>query len=172
MRISELAVTKRPLYVNRPVLLGKEIQLWAKEQGFETTLPPEDFHITIAYSKTPVNHALAVTDDSEIEVEDDIEEERTVEQFNGGAVVLTIPSDELTDRWQYYIDEVGVVPTFPEYRAHITITYKLPDGFDLENVVPYRGCILLGPEIMEEPSDSWKDDTIEVDLADIEPDDD
>lgn len=52
----------RPLYVRRPVLNGSDIVAWAAEQGFTTTLPIDDLHVTIAYSKAPVNW-LAIGDD-------------------------------------------------------------------------------------------------------------
>ena len=45
----------RTLYVSRRVLNAGAIIDWAKDQGFETTLPAEDLHVTIAYSRTPVD---------------------------------------------------------------------------------------------------------------------
>ena len=46
---------ERPLYVSRPVENADEIIQWAKSVGFETTLPAEDMHVTICYSKEPVD---------------------------------------------------------------------------------------------------------------------
>ena len=43
------------LYVSRPVLNADEIIAWAKSVGFKTTLPAEDMHVTVCYSKEPVN---------------------------------------------------------------------------------------------------------------------
>ena len=43
------------LYVSRPVLNAPQIIAWAKAQGFATTLPPEDMHVTVAFSKEPVD---------------------------------------------------------------------------------------------------------------------
>lgn len=52
----------RPLYVRRPVLNASDIIVWAAGEGFTSTLPADDLHVTIAYSKAPVNW-LAVGDD-------------------------------------------------------------------------------------------------------------
>src|SRR5690606_28146793 len=47
--------TPRPLYVHRKVKNAAEIIAWAKSQGFATTLPAEDMHVTIAFSRAPVD---------------------------------------------------------------------------------------------------------------------
>lgn len=56
----KLGVEKRfaealPLYVCRPVVNADQIIAWAKAQGFETALPAEDMHVTICFSKQPVD---------------------------------------------------------------------------------------------------------------------
>jgi hypothetical protein len=43
----------------------------------------------------------------------------------------------------------------PEYQPHITITYK-PGDVDIEKGEPYRGKIVLGPEIFEEVKKDWQ----------------
>ncbi len=45
----------RPLYVSRHVENADEIIAWAKSVGFETTLPAEDMHVTVCYSKDLVD---------------------------------------------------------------------------------------------------------------------
>ena len=44
-----------PLYVSRHVENAEEIIAWAKSVGFATTLLAEDMHVTICYSKEPVD---------------------------------------------------------------------------------------------------------------------
>lgn len=48
-----------PLYVYRPVVNADVIIAWAKAQGFTTTLPASDMHVTICYSKEPVDWQAA-----------------------------------------------------------------------------------------------------------------
>ncbi|CAN0594097.1 unnamed protein product, partial [Laminaria digitata] len=45
----------RTLYVRRDVLNADEIISWAKEQGFKTTLPADDMHVTVAFSRDRVD---------------------------------------------------------------------------------------------------------------------
>src|SRR5690606_6627144 len=45
----------RPLYVQRKLLNGAELVSWAKKNGFTSTLPPEDMHVTVLYSRTAVD---------------------------------------------------------------------------------------------------------------------
>ncbi|TAA11292.1 DUF1073 domain-containing protein [Pseudoxanthomonas winnipegensis] len=149
--------TPRPLYVRRDVLNGAEILAWAKEQGFETTLPADDLHVTIAYSRDPVDWMKAGSDwasgeDGRTTIKPG--GARLVEKFGGGAVVLLFNSSELSWRHET-IKEAGASWDWPEYQPHITITYQ-PGSLDLEKVEPYRGAIELGPEIFEPLDESWQ----------------
>lgn len=53
----QFSTAHRPLYVSRPSVSAEEIITWAKQQGFATTLPAEDMHVTVCYSKRPVDWA-------------------------------------------------------------------------------------------------------------------
>ena len=53
--VSFAADDPRPLYVYRPLLNASELIDWARSQGFTSTLPAEDLHVTQAYSRRPVN---------------------------------------------------------------------------------------------------------------------
>lgn len=143
----------RPLYVSRPVLNAPEILRWAKGQGFETTLPAEDLHVTIAFSRTPLDWFAVPDDWGDFGVP--VGGPRAVEPLGDkGAVVLLFRSDVLNYRWQQF-REAGASWDWAEYQPHVTLTYKLPEGMDLRKVEPYRGEIQFGPERFEELSDDW-----------------
>ncbi len=149
----------RTLYVSRKVLNASAIIDWAKAQGFETTLPAEDLHVTVAYSKTPVDWmavAQAWTNKPNGNLSSSAGGPRMVEKFGEGAIVLLFNNTELTWRHQDILDAGGSWD-FPEYQPHITFTYQ-PGSVDLDQVEPYRGVIELGPEIFEEITPSWSDD--------------
>lgn len=149
----------RTLYVSRKVLNAGAIIDWAKDQGFETTLPAEDLHVTVAYSKTPVDWmavAQAWTNKPNGNLTSSAGGPRMVEKFGEGAIVLLFNNTELTWRNQDILDSGGSWD-FPEYQPHITFTYQ-PGSVDLDQVEPYRGVIELGPEIFEEITPSWSDD--------------
>lgn len=149
----------RSLYVRRDLLNGAEFLAWAKAQGFETTMDAADLHVTIAYSKRPVDWMKAGDDwtpgdDGKLIVKPG--GARIVERLgNKGAVVLLFGSNDLVYRHERILREANASHDFPEYQPHVTITYQAPDGLDLATVEPYRGKLEFGPEIFEEIDDDW-----------------
>jgi phage-related protein (TIGR01555 family) len=154
----------RTLYVSRKVLNAADIIAWAKGQGFATTLPASDLHVTIAFSRAPVDWMKAGENwsgDGKGNLEIQAGGPRLVEKFGGGAVVLEFASTMLA--WRHMnLRDIGASWDWPEYQPHITITYE-PGEVDVEKVEPYRGRILLGPEIFEEVKEDWKAGVTEAD---------
>lgn len=134
-----------PLYASRPVVNAKDILVWARKQGFKTTLPAEDLHVTVAYSQEPMVGAdMARTPKSVVAAGG----EREVKPLGGeGAVVLAFSSPQMSERWQDYKD-AGASWDYEGYQPHITLTYD-GAGVDLASVRPYKGAIILGPEKQE-----------------------
>ena len=147
----------RSLYVSRKVTNGAEIIEWAKSQGFETTVPASDLHVTIAYSRSPVDWMKVGepwSGNSKGELSLAPGGARLIDKFGEGAVVLLFNSSELS--WRHVsIVEAGASWDWPEYQPHITFTYE-PGSVDLSKVEPYRGPIELGPEIFEEVVENWQ----------------
>ena len=143
----------RTLYIRRDVLNAADIIEWAKGQGFDTTLAASDLHVTIIHTRTPMDW-IKVGSAGEWSSEDDGKMTiapggpRLMEQF-GEATVLQFASSRLTWRHEDIV-RMGADVDFPEYQPHVTITYARPVGMDLTKVEPYRGRILLGPEVFEE----------------------
>lgn len=141
----------RSLYVSRKVTNAGDILKWAKAQGFESTLAAGDLHVTVAYSREPVDwmavgNSWSGGDKGTLLVSPG--GPRLVEKFGGGAVVLLFGCSELS--WRHRdILESGASWDWPDYNPHITITYE-PGDVDLSKVEPYRGKIELGPEVFEE----------------------
>ncbi|WP_346399928.1 anti-CBASS protein Acb1 family protein [Pseudomonas syringae] len=141
----------RTLYVSRKVTNAGEIIAWAQSQGFETTLPEADLHVTIAYSRNPVDWMKvgeSWSGDGKGQLKIAPGGARLIDQFGEGAVVLLFNSSELA--WRHVsIVEAGASWDWPDYQPHITFTYE-PGSVDVAKVEPYRGAIELGPEIFEE----------------------
>ena len=159
---------KRTLYVRRPVLNAAVITEWAKAQGFKTTLPPEDMHVTVCFSKRRVDWSKFAQQAFTLLIAGD---ERTVSPLGGeGAVVLKFNSQRLQVRHQEFL-RGGASWDYDSYHPHVTITYDAGD-VDLSNVVPYAGLIELGGEVFDEVKEGWADDIKEhaqsVDFAQIE----
>jgi len=141
----------RTLYVRRDVVNAEDIIEWAKGQGFKTTLPADDMHVTIAFSREPVDW-IKVGEAWDAEVKVAKGGPRMMERF-GEARVLLFASSQLSWRHEE-IKGVGASWDHPEYQPHITISYD-PGAPDLSEIEPYAGEIILGPEIVEEINPKW-----------------
>lgn len=149
----------QPLYVQRKVVNTGEILAWAKSQGFTAPLDAADLHVTVAYSRKPVDWMKVGTgsdwNENELgQLRIAPGGARVVEPLGGeGAVVLMFNSSALAYRHEA-IREAGASWDYEGYQPHITITYD-PGTVDLAKVAPYRGAIVLGPEIFEPLNTEW-----------------
>lgn len=147
----------RTLYVQRKVLNAAELIAWAKAQGFKTTIPADDLHVTIAFSRDPVDWMKVgkdwhENDDGQLTVAPG--GARQVEKLGPTAQVLMFNSSALAYRHES-IKRAGASWDWQDYQPHITISYDPHER--LTTVEPYRGKIVLGPEIFEELDEDWKE---------------
>lgn len=139
------------LYVSRKLLNAKDVIRWAKAQGFKTTLPEDDMHVTIAFSRNPVDW-MDVGESWTSRLELGAGGPRQMEQF-GEARVLLFASDEL--KWRHErIKDAGASWDHPEYQPHVTISYD-PDAPDIADIEPYTGPLIFGPEVFAEIKEDW-----------------
>lgn len=148
----------RTLYVRRDVLNAAEIIAHFKAQGFSTTLPSDNMHVTITYSRAPVDWMKMGdnwSDNGDGGITIPAGGPRIMEAFgkDGEAKVLTFASSSLS--WRHEdMKRNGATWDHPEYQPHITISYAA-DAPDIDAVEPWRGKIELGPEIFEEINEGW-----------------
>lgn len=140
------------LYVSRRLLNADDFISWAKDQGFEKTLQPEDLHVTVMYSKTSLVWPRRRS--GGLIVKPDIN--RSIAAFgdDGSAIVLKFESPTLEGRWSQLKDK-GFVPSWPTYQPHVTITWDAPDNLDISKIEPYTGKLIFGPERFEEVDVDW-----------------
>src|ERR1700735_5673354 len=153
---------EKTLYVSRSLKNADEFIKWAKDAGFETTLPAEDLHVTIAFSREPVDWDELT--DSVDELTTKAGERSGAPLGDKGAVVLKFTSKELSDRWQEFIDDFGDSWDHDGYHPHITITYDGAGG-DLEKITPFTEPLVFGPERFEEVAEDWEKDIVEKDIS-------
>ena len=138
----------RTLYVQRKLLNAAEFIAWAKAQGFKTTTPADDLHVTIAFSRRPVDwmkvgETWSSDKDGTLNVAPG--GARLVEPLGDkGAVVLLFNSSELSWRHEAIKRDADASWDFPSYQPHVTITYSGGD-VDLSKVEPFRGKLVFGP---------------------------
>ncbi len=148
----------RTLYVSRKLLNADQFIRWAKGQGFDTTTPADDLHVTVCFSRTAVDWMKMGSDwgseDGKLTVPPG--GARLVEPLGDkGAVVLLFNSSQLSWRHEE-LERNGASHDFPEYQPHVTITYEKPADLDLSKVEPFRGKLVFGPEIFAEVVEDWE----------------
>ena len=145
----------RTLYISRPVINADELVEWAKRQGFETVYPPEDMHVTVAFSRRPIDW---------FDIQPAIRQvvipaggPRQIQRLgeDGSAVVLRFNAPALDDRFVEILN-LGATWDFESYKPHITITLNAKD-MDLSKVEPFQGQIILGLEKFTEVQENWRE---------------
>ncbi|WP_336958678.1 phage portal protein family protein [Sphingobium aquiterrae] len=160
--VSFAADDPRPLYVFRPLLNASEVLDWAREQGFTSTMPAEELHTTVTYSKRPVNwFAMGQFGSNYGELIVGPGGPRLVEQLGSeGAIALLFQSPDLQWRHREMV-EAGASWDYRSYIPHITLTYEGAD-LDLAAIQPYQGRLVFGPETFEAIQDGWHETIAEA----------
>ena len=147
-----------PLYVQRKLLNAGDLIKWAKAQGFESTLEASDMHVTVLYSRAsvdPIKMGESWNGDENGNLTIKPGGPRAIERLGENAVVLLFASSDLAWRHESMIRE-GASHDYPEYQPHVTISYNIPEGMDIEAIKPYNGKLEFGPEIFEPLDLDWK----------------
>lgn len=141
------------LYVMRPIVNAAPIIAWAKAQGFKTTLPAEDLHVTLAYSREPFDHSDMEPDPTHLVASGG---ERSLAAFGdkGTAAVLRFEAQPLDERWQEFRD-AGASWDHDGFKPHMTISYDAAN-VDFSKVKPYDGPLVFGPEQFAPLDEDWK----------------
>lgn len=139
----------RSLYVRRDVVNASEIKAWAEGQGITDIIP--DLHVTIVYSRTPLDwikagNASEWGSENGGKITIPAGGPRVVEPLGGMSAVLMFASSQLCWRHEEIVRS-GASHDFEDYQPHISLTKA---DIDLTKVEPYRGKIVLGPEVFEE----------------------
>jgi hypothetical protein len=120
-------------------------------QGFKKTLSADDLHVTIAFSKEPLEWPQVSSVETVLVPAG---RGREIKHLGDkGAVVLRFDCEDLADRWEELRD-AGAVWDYESYQPHVTITYD-GGGIDLSKVDPYQGDLIFGPEQFREVSSNW-----------------
>lgn len=148
------------LYVRRDIINAEAVRAHFKAQGFDTLVPADEMHVTIAYSETPVDWMKIANDwanntKGELTVAPGGARQMDIFGPKKNCLVLMFNCSELSWRWSQ-IKEAGASWKWGDYQAHITITYNFgPFTNDADRqaamakVEPYTGELILGPEIFE-----------------------
>lgn len=174
-------ITPRTLYLSRNVLNAAEVAAHYANAGLGD-LKPELFHVTVAYSKTPVNWMKVGNDyygDEAVSINSyggrvapgtgetfppgsmivaggPRLHERFGPEGKENALVLIFADSGLKYRNER-VRDIGGSWDFPDYIPHITIAYDEEGKIDWSTVKPYAGRIVFGPEVWAEVDEDWKE---------------
>ncbi len=131
------------LYVRRDLQNVNAFTAWAQAQGFAEVA--DDLHVTVLYSKTPVDWAEMGRDANGLVVAPG--GVRGLEKLGPDkeAVTLRFENDELAGRHDEMV-EAGASHDYDSYEPHVTINLS---GTIPANATPYMGELVFGPEIFE-----------------------
>lgn len=135
------------IYIYRPLLNGHDLQHWAREQGI-TLIAEEDMHVTLAYSREGIENLPEVIETEPTDyVNSDLDYQRQLDYFGQekSVLVLKLNAPELIERWQAFMG-AGATWDWPIFEPHITLTYEA-HGVDLEQITPFYGDLIFGPEV-------------------------
>lgn len=151
-RIAANDAAPRPLYVSRKVKNVADLKAWAKSQGLPEL--QDDLHVTVAFSRVAVDWIKMGQDYRDFngkgtgELVVSAGGPRVVEPLGDRTAVLMFANSDLSWRNREMRD-LGASWDYEDYHPHISLT---GEPVDLSNVEPYRGKIVLGPEIFEDLS--------------------
>ena len=146
----------KTLYVKRALELNcaEKLVEWAKEHGIKETLLPEDMHVTVAFSREPVNWSK-VHLDKEMHIADEAVHDRNCCHLgNEGAFVLKFKDNYLESRWLYFCKQ-GASWDHESYIPHVSLSYNAPPDLDLDDYYPNFPIVLEGEERSQVDLD-WK----------------
>lgn len=122
-----------------------KLNKWCKESLIPNQLPKEDLHCTLIYSKDDLPPAIELPQYSEpFKIEPD-----TFEYALFGdkqtILVLKFKQEELQARWQTLKDEYNFQYDFPTYIPHISLSYEVPEGYNINRLeLPNFPIYLVG----------------------------
>lgn len=159
-RIRTKDAAPRSLFMYRSVLNAGDILAHFKAQGVKNLRPADTLHVTVAYSREPVDWMKIGADEWGGDANNNLTVKpggpRIVEQLGGDKVVTQLfASNDLAYRHMRCID-AGCSWAWDEYQPHITFADAPANPSDLNDVEPWTGPINLGPEIFQEIEEDWQ----------------
>lgn len=138
-----------------------KIKAYVDENNIPNALDPEKYHTTVTYSRKflPDLKPVDPIDPPWIGTPEQLEVWKSQPDENGetsNCLVLKYKCDQLTDRHNQIMDDHGATYDFPDYKAHITLSYdigdmdhsQLPDVKDI-------GDIVINKEYVDELNLNW-----------------
>lgn len=143
----------RTMYVCRYIENAADIIKWFEKQGVANLRPANKLHVTVAYSRKPVDwgamgHDLFEDENRRIIIMPFNSARRIAPLGDEGAVVEHFHSDELAARHRHFLKQ-GASWDYESYQPHFTFTYDA-GPVNIKRLQPWDGELILGPEQFED----------------------
>lgn len=135
-------------YIYRPLLHTRELSSWAKQHKFIFLVPPSKLHVTIAFSRTPINMTQVDIAAYKLTVAGAPSTRSISLMGEQGSLALKFKSTVLGERFKA-LQAAGASWDYPEYIPHVTFA-QINKDFDPDKVKPFTGNLVFGPEEVEE----------------------
>ncbi|KPD10630.1 hypothetical protein [Phaeobacter sp. 11ANDIMAR09] len=142
-------------YVSRPLLNGQELVNWANGLGLEDVIAPEKMHVTVLYSKTPVDISVIPLARDAISLR-----LHNARPFRiSSALGLPIEHPKIDETHKRYL-AIGATHDYANgvFRPHITLRYDASEK-DLDvfsTTRGFTGSLELGAEQIEPLRSGWR----------------
>lgn len=134
---------------------SNELYTWVLKNKIPNPLDQREYHTTLLYSRVAVNKAEDIVDDLNY-MEDIITVKPVSFSIFGKALVLVLDSTKLY-RIHRLLINCGGTHDFEDYTPHITISYDIPEKFNIKKlIVPNIEFFVVG--FKTEPLDDSKYD--------------
>lgn len=146
------------LYVSRAVTNFADIRAWFEDQGVAVTVPDASGHVTVAYSRQPIDWLTVGADDwgsTNPGLTVQAGGPRLMDVFNG-TLVQIFGSSQLSYRHEAIL-RAGATWDHPDFNPHFSLNYDFGSG-SVDGIKPWLGPIELGMERFEEVNDDWSSD--------------
>jgi phage-related protein (TIGR01555 family) len=151
----------RTVYLRRPVINAAAIVRHFAQQGVEDLYDPVQLHVTIMYSKTPIDwmklgSSWSGSDDGRLHIPPGgIRLMDPLGDPGEQVLALLFVNNDLAWRFRCCIDAGCENKWGDQYQPHITIGKSVPENY--RTLDPWQGAIELGPEIIEEADPNWRE---------------
>lgn len=138
-----------------------KLDKWCKESLIPNQNPKEEFHCTLVYSKDNLPPHVELPRYSEPFKIEPSSFQYALFGDRENILVLKFKQEELQARWRSLMDEHKFQYDFPTYIPHLTLSYDVPEGFNINRLeLPNFPIYLVGEhrEALDDGDDNLNED--------------
>jgi len=134
--------TTKTLWLRRPLLNSREIFEWALNIGIAKLMPGDEFHLTLATCREPIDWSYLVLEEDTLEIP---EGPKPIQIFGFMAKAIAFNHERVSQRHEVLAQQFPTMDHAQHTRPHVTLMRggKMPRE-------PYNGKLIFGPEVASE----------------------